>query len=65
LKAALARNLYGTASPTETQLEAIARYARREVARLERQPAGDLLMGQVVFGPAALAPGADEPAERR
>ena len=50
LRAALARNLFGTAPPTQPRLEAMALYARREAARLDRQGAPELLAGEVWFG---------------
>lgn len=50
LRPALARNLFGTAPPTQPRLEAMALYARREAAGLDRQGAAELLAGQVRFG---------------
>ena len=50
LQPALARNLFGTAPPTEPRLEAMALYARREAARLDQQDAAELLAGQIRFG---------------
>jgi cytochrome b pre-mRNA-processing protein 3 len=50
LDTALARNLYGTASPAPTTLEAMQRYLRREAARLTAQPTADLLRGDIEFG---------------
>jgi cytochrome b pre-mRNA-processing protein 3 len=50
LQPALARNLFGTAPPTQPRLEAMALYARREAARLNQQDAAALLAGQVWFG---------------
>jgi cytochrome b pre-mRNA-processing protein 3 len=51
LAAALARNLYGTASPQPDQVAAMGRYLRREAANLDRRPAAGLLRGSVEFGP--------------
>jgi cytochrome b pre-mRNA-processing protein 3 len=51
LTAALARNLYGTASPDPAQLDRMAAYMRRETARLAEQPAAPLIAGAVEFGP--------------
>ena len=50
LEAALQRNLYGTAPPTQANLQAIALYVRHEAVRLARQGAGELLAGQITFG---------------
>jgi cytochrome b pre-mRNA-processing protein 3 len=50
LQPALARNLFGTAPPTPPRLAAMARYARRELERLNQQDAAELLAGQVRFG---------------
>lgn len=55
LKAAVARNLYGTASASDGQLAAVAQYLRREAARLGRQDATGLLTGEIVFGPPPFA----------
>jgi len=57
LQPALARNLFGTAPPKPSCLDAMARYMRREAAQLNRQEADDLLAGRVSFGdpPAAVA----------
>jgi len=52
LIAALARNLYGTAPPDAAPLRAMAHYARRETASLDRQEAADLIAGRVSFGEA-------------
>ena len=49
LRAALARNLYGTADPTSTQLGRLASYLRRETASLAAQPLAALLAGAPVF----------------
>jgi cytochrome b pre-mRNA-processing protein 3 len=50
LHAALRRNLYGTAAPSDAQLGAMATYLRDEAARLVRQDAAELLAGTVTFG---------------
>jgi cytochrome b pre-mRNA-processing protein 3 len=50
LAAALARNLYGTASATAEQLARMTSYVRREVASLAAHPGTSLLSGTVVFG---------------
>lgn len=49
LEEALARNLFGTAAAAPACLAAMAEYMRREVARLNEQPAPDLLAGRVSF----------------
>ena len=69
LAAALARNLFGTASAREDQLAALCAYLRREAAALADQPDAELWAGRVRFGPApalhetgrprALTPGQD------
>lgn len=46
---ALRRNLFGTASPAPAQLEAVARYLRRQVAALAAQPAARLMGADVPF----------------
>ncbi len=51
LRAALARNLYGTVAPPEAALPAIAAYLRRAAAALARQQADELLAGRVSFAP--------------
>ncbi len=51
LQAALARNLYGTASPPPGGLDMMALYLRRAAERLRRQSAAELLAGEVSFGP--------------
>ena len=51
LEAALRRNLYGTASPSEAQLAAVAVYARRQAAALAAQPLASLLAGEVALIP--------------
>jgi cytochrome b pre-mRNA-processing protein 3 len=53
LAPALRRNLYGTAQPDETQLVAVAAYARRQAAALAAHPAQALLAGDVDFAPLA------------
>jgi cytochrome b pre-mRNA-processing protein 3 len=50
LRSALARNLFGTAPASETQLAAMAAYLRRETARLDRQATAELIAGEPVFG---------------
>jgi cytochrome b pre-mRNA-processing protein 3 len=50
LETALQRNLFGTAPPTQANLQATALYVRHEAARLDRQGAGELLAGQITFG---------------
>jgi cytochrome b pre-mRNA-processing protein 3 len=50
LPAALARNLFGTVPPDPACLAAMADYARREAAQLDRQSAAELLAGHVSFG---------------
>jgi cytochrome b pre-mRNA-processing protein 3 len=50
LRAALARNLYGTAPATQEQLAWVAAYLRREAASLVGQPAAALFAGTVEFG---------------
>jgi len=49
LRAALARNIYGTVTPSDTQLARTAAYLRRELAYLANQPAALLLAGTVAF----------------
>ena len=51
LRAALARNLFGTASAAApASLAAMAEYVRGTAARLDAQPASDLLAGEIDFG---------------
>ena len=50
LSAALARNVYGTASASDEQLARLAAYLRREAAGLDRQPDDALLAGTMTFG---------------
>lgn len=50
LCAALARNLYGTASASDEQLARVAAYLRREAQSLAGQPAAALLAGAMTFG---------------
>lgn len=51
LEAALARNLFGTASAVPpAALAAMAQYVRATAARLDAQPASDLLGGEIDFG---------------
>jgi cytochrome b pre-mRNA-processing protein 3 len=64
LRPAFARNLFGTAAPSEAQLAAMAGYLRREAAQLARQDAAALLAGEVAFGaPPATALPVTPPAE--
>jgi cytochrome b pre-mRNA-processing protein 3 len=49
LRAALARNLYGTAPAEGPPLAAMAAYVREQAEALGRQPAAELLAGRVVF----------------
>jgi cytochrome b pre-mRNA-processing protein 3 len=51
LQPALARNLFGTVTPSAAQLAAVADYVRREAAGLDRQDAAALLAGDIAFGP--------------
>jgi cytochrome b pre-mRNA-processing protein 3 len=50
LKAALARNLFGTMPAAEPALDAMAGYVRGEARRLREQPTARLLAGEVSFG---------------
>lgn len=50
LEGAVARNLYGTVSPQQAHVTALAAYVRREDAGLAEQPSTDLLAGKIVFG---------------
>jgi cytochrome b pre-mRNA-processing protein 3 len=50
LQPALQRNLFGTAPPTQPQLQAMACHVRREAARLRGQAVAELLAGKVSFG---------------
>ena len=50
LQAALARNLFGTASAAPGCLDAMAAYLYREAAYLDAQPATALLAGEIRFG---------------
>src|SRR5713226_2003472 len=52
---ALARNLFGTAPPTQPRLDAMAGYVRHQAARLNRQDAAELLAGRLSFGPPPVA----------
>ncbi|MGP1394380.1 MAG: ubiquinol-cytochrome C chaperone family protein [Inquilinaceae bacterium] len=58
LREALTRNLFGSATPPASNVDAIGRYVEREVAALSGQPDRDLLAGTVTFGPPP------EPADR-
>ncbi len=51
LVGALRRNLYGTTTPSETQLAAMADYTRRQAAALAAIPVAVLLAGEVAFAP--------------
>ena len=53
LDAALRRNLYGTAAPSEAQRAEAATYVLRQAAALEAQPLAALLAGEVGFAPVA------------
>lgn len=55
LEQALARNLYGTTVASPETLAAMARYLRREAARLAEVPFASLGQGEVAFGPPGLA----------
>lgn len=48
---ALRRNLYGTASPSDEQIAAVAAYAHRQAAALAIQPVSAMLAGEVGFAP--------------
>ncbi|HTT79219.1 MAG TPA: ubiquinol-cytochrome C chaperone family protein [Stellaceae bacterium] len=62
LQAALARNLFGTASATAApRLGAMAAYVRGEVVRLRAQDPSALLAGEVAFGEPPRLPDAAEP----
>jgi cytochrome b pre-mRNA-processing protein 3 len=50
LRAALVRNLFGTAPAGEPRLEAMADYLRREDARLRGCDTAELLSGRIAFG---------------
>jgi cytochrome b pre-mRNA-processing protein 3 len=50
LRPALARNLFGTATPDPTQLAAMASYVREQAAALRRQGRVVLLQGKIAFG---------------
>ena len=50
LEDAVRRNLFGTVSPTDSQVEAIVGYLRREDRGLSRQGFAELSAGRVVFG---------------
>src|SRR4051794_40574562 len=54
LQAALARNLFGTATPDPAQLAAMASYVRGQIAALRRQGADALLAGEIAFGDPAV-----------
>lgn len=46
----LKRNIYASAAPTDAQLQAVARYVRREAERLQNQPLERLAAGEAGFG---------------
>ena len=50
LRAALQRNVYGTASAAPEQLARLAAYLRRETEGLAAQPTSSLLAGEITFG---------------
>ncbi len=50
LKAAFARNLFGTVQAAEPTLDAMAGYVRGEASRLGEEPVARLLAGEVSFG---------------
>ena len=64
LQPALARNLFGTVSPTPGQLQVMADYVRREAVRLSQQDAAMLLAGQITFGEPIPAPSAEMAGEQ-
>jgi cytochrome b pre-mRNA-processing protein 3 len=49
LRAALARNVYGTATASDEQVARVAAYMRRALTHLADQPAASLLAGTVAF----------------
>jgi cytochrome b pre-mRNA-processing protein 3 len=51
LAAALRRNLFGTVSPSDEQVAAMAAYTRRQAAALAAQPLATLLAGEVAIAP--------------
>ncbi len=51
LEAAIKRNLYGAADPTDRALEGMTRYLREVAERLATQPAAALLAGAASFPP--------------
>lgn len=63
LRAALARNLFGTATAAPAQLTVMAAYVRGQAAALQRQQTGALLAGDIVFGDPPVAPESPVPAE--
>jgi cytochrome b pre-mRNA-processing protein 3 len=50
LRPALARNLFGTATPDPAQLAEMAEYVRKQAAALSRQETSALLAGDIAFG---------------
>lgn len=63
LRAALARNLFGTTTAAPAKLSAMAAYVRDQAAALRRQPTGALLAGDIAFGDPPVAPEPPVPAE--
>jgi cytochrome b pre-mRNA-processing protein 3 len=53
LRDALRRNLFGTVTPTAAQLDAAARYVRRQVAALAAEPLPRLMDAGLPFAPVA------------
>ena len=51
LLAALRRNLFGTAAPSDEKLALAAAYVRRQVGALSAQPVAALMAGLVAFAP--------------
>jgi cytochrome b pre-mRNA-processing protein 3 len=49
---ALKRNIYGSGTPAQAQLDAMAAYVRREAGRLPQQSLASLRDGEPGFGPA-------------
>jgi cytochrome b pre-mRNA-processing protein 3 len=54
LQAALSRNLFRKAMPTDAQVAAVAAYLRQEAARLDGEPLESLVSGRPRFGPAPI-----------
>jgi cytochrome b pre-mRNA-processing protein 3 len=51
LAAALGRNLYGTAAPPESVVDAMEGYLRREAASLAARDVSEIVAGRPAFGP--------------